>query len=102
MKAIGLIMASLSILAGCTAPSGSVSPEQIVPPTPGLEEPIAPIAPTPPIVPAEFTEPTIAIQKVEAIVQSLNEDPNYSIGTDDLSLLESEGLLDSELEGWVK
>ncbi|MNL65560.1 hypothetical protein D3C87_1899060 [compost metagenome] len=83
-----------------------------VDPNPILDTPIVD-APTIEIPPAsnplpppsiEFTAPAAAESKIVEIQQQLNSDSQYSILEDDMALLATEGLLDSNdnFSGWVK
>ncbi|WP_413942694.1 hypothetical protein [Bdellovibrio sp. HCB-162] len=102
------ILVSLSLTA-CIGSDSQISSLKEIVSMPIAESPIvSPISPSSPVVTAptsdEFTKPEAAVAKVESVVKALNEDQNYALVSEDMSLLESEGLLseENELKGWVK
>lgn len=96
MRAFTLCIFSTLYIVGCTNGGKSamgtdpVSPIAETPTIPGT--PIAPTEILPPVS-KEFTEPASAQQKVSEVIQTLNQDPAYEFVSDDMALLESEGLL---------
>ncbi|MFV8250467.1 hypothetical protein [Bdellovibrio bacteriovorus] len=63
--------------------------------------PDAPVAEDP--LPPEMAKPELAKAKVDDLMKQINQDPNYEIGVEDVELLTSEGLIDSdEIKGLVK
>ncbi len=109
MKQVVLGYLCLMALAGCTGNSGGsaniTNPIDAITPTPPvIETPVTSPSNEDTVLPAEFSKPEAAVAKVAIVIETLNEDPNYAIVTDDLDLLVSEGIVesDSELKGWVK
>ncbi|WP_413584450.1 hypothetical protein [Bdellovibrio sp. HCB274] len=99
-----LILSILMVMVACTGgfdPLAAITNENPIVGSPSIV-PSSPIV-EPPSEP-EFTNPLVATQKVEEVLQSFNEDPIYKFEQEDTELLISEGLIadQNSLKGLVK